>query len=50
MFDEIEYYKKSLVKRIFFLRQAEQRAQNPEMKKLWDSKKQELLTNYLKQK
>jgi len=50
MFDEIEYYKKSLVKRIFFLRQAEQRAQNPEMKKLWESKKQELLTNYLEQR
>jgi len=50
MFNEIEYYKKSLVKRIFFLRQAEQRAQNPEMKKLWESKKQELLTNYLEQR
>jgi|TARA_B100000927_G_C16319094_1_gene410615 hypothetical protein len=50
MFDEIEYYKKSIVKRIFFLRQAQERAQNPEMKKLWESKKEELLTNYLEQK
>ena len=50
MFDEIEYYKKSIVKRIFFLRQAQERAQNPEMKKLWESKKEELLTNYLERK
>ena len=42
--------KKSLTRRIFFLRQAQERAQNPEMKKLWESKKEELLTNYLEQK
>ena len=30
---------KSLTRRIFFLRQAQERAQDPKMKKLWESKK-----------
>ena len=48
--NEIEFYKKSLVKRIYFLRQAQERAQNPEMKELWESKKDELMKVYLEQK
>ena len=39
---------KSLTKRIFFLRQAMNRAQDPEMKKLWESKKDELMVKYMK--
>ena len=39
---------KSLTKRIFCLRQAMNRAQDPEMKKLWESKKYELMVKYMK--
>ena len=38
---------KSLTRRIFFLRQAQERAQDPEMKKLWESKKDELMVKYM---
>tara|TARA_B100001059_G_scaffold13044_1_gene10471 strand:- start:812 stop:967 length:156 start_codon:yes stop_codon:yes gene_type:complete len=41
--------RKSITKRIFFLRQAQERAQDPEMKKLWESKKEKLMKDYLKQ-
>jgi|TARA_B100000530_G_C15550630_1_gene326375 hypothetical protein len=44
-----EFLKQSLTKRIFFLRRAEERAQDPEMKKLWESKKNELMKVYLEQ-
>ena len=39
--------RKSITKRIFFLRQAQERAQDPEMKKLWESKKEELMAKYM---
>ena len=42
--------KKSLVKRIFFLRQAQERAQNPEWKAMWESKKEEPMSKYMKEK
>ena len=42
--------KKSLVKRIFFLRQAQERTQNPEWKAMWESKKEELMSKYMKEK
>jgi len=41
--------KKSLTRRIFFLRQAQERAQDPGMKKLWESKKEQLMKVYLEQ-
>jgi hypothetical protein len=44
------FLKKSLTRRIFFLKRAEERAQNPEMKELWESKKDELMKVYLEQK
>ena len=44
-----DFLRKSLTRRIFFLRRAEERAQNPEMKKLWESKKNELMKVYLEQ-
>ena len=44
------FFKKSLTRRIFFLKRAEERAQNPEMKELWESKKDELMKVYLEQK
>jgi hypothetical protein len=43
-----KFDKKNVVKRIFFLRQAQERATDPEFKKLWESKKEELMTTYLK--
>jgi hypothetical protein len=39
--------RKDLTKRIFFLRQAQERAQDPEIKKLWESKKEELIAKYM---
>lgn len=39
--------RKDLTKRIFFLRQAQERAQDPEIKKLWESKKEELMAKYM---
>lgn len=42
--------KKSLSRRIFFLKRAEERAQNPDMKKLWETKKDQLMKVYLEQK
>lgn len=44
---DLKYLKKNLVKRIFFLRQAQERAQDPQMKKMWESKKEELMTEYM---
>jgi hypothetical protein len=46
----IELAKKSLSKRIFFLNQAQERAQDPTMKQLWESKKEELMKLYLEQR
>jgi len=46
-FKNVEVQKKALSKRIFFLRQAEDRASDPEMKKIWESKKEELMKLYL---
>jgi|TARA_Y100000361_G_C11028956_1_gene273705 hypothetical protein len=46
---ENNFLRKSLTRRIFFLRRAEERAQDPEMKKLWESKKNELMKVYLEQ-
>ena len=48
--NEIEFYKKSLVKRIFHLRQAQERAQNPEWKAMWELKKEQLMTKYMNRK
>ena len=36
---------KELVKKVFFLNRAMERAQNPEFKDLWKRKKEELLKN-----
>jgi len=44
-----DFLRKSLTRRIFFLRRAEERAQDPEMKKLWESKKNKLMKVYLEQ-
>tara|TARA_B100000287_G_C20004629_1_gene532015 strand:- start:250 stop:396 length:147 start_codon:yes stop_codon:yes gene_type:complete len=44
------FLKKSLSRRIFFLKRAEERAQNPDMKKLWETKKDQLMKVYLEQK
>ncbi len=38
--------RKSLVKRTFFLRQAAERATDPEFKALWERKKSELLVKH----
>ena len=37
---------KDPVRRIFYLERAEKRAQNPEFKKLWLDKKEQLLKKY----
>ena len=50
MNNDIEFYKKSLVKRIYFLRQAQERAQNPEWKAMWELKKEQLMTKYMNRK
>ena len=42
--------KKYLSRRIFFLKRAEERAQNPDMKKLWETKKDQLMKVYLEQR
>ena len=47
MNDEISFYKKSLVKRIFHLKQAQKRAKNPEWKAMWELKRKELMTKYM---
>ena len=36
---------KSLAYRMFFLRRATERAENPEFKELWENKQKELLEN-----
>jgi hypothetical protein len=46
----IDIKRESLTRRIFFLRRAMERAQNPDMIKMWESKKDELMKKYLEQK
>ena len=46
----IDVKRESLTRRIFFLRRAAERAQNPDMIKMWESKKDELMKKYLEQK
>jgi len=45
---EIRVEKRDPAKRIFFLNRAAERAQNPEFKKLWLKKKEQLLKIYNK--
>ena len=45
MKEEIRLMPKSLAHRMFFLRRAAERAENPEFKELWENKQKELLEN-----